>query len=62
VEASSGPDIPHNSYAHSLAGMSVQFILATGVDVGIGLRAMRLTYPGVECRRRGWYKSTIEHP
>jgi ABC-2 type transport system permease protein len=41
VEASSGPDIPYNSYAHSFAGMSVQFILMMGVDVGIALLAMR---------------------
>jgi ABC-2 type transport system permease protein len=41
VAASSGPDIPYNSYAHSFAGMSVQFILMMGVDVGITLLAMR---------------------
>jgi ABC-2 type transport system permease protein len=31
----------YNSYAHSFAGMGVQFILLLGVDIGIGLLAMR---------------------
>ena len=35
----SGP--AYNSYAHSFAGMSVQFILFMGVDAGIGLLLMR---------------------
>jgi ABC-2 type transport system permease protein len=41
VEATARADIPYNSYAHSFAGMSVQFILMMGVDVGIALLAMR---------------------
>ena len=31
----------YNSYAHSFAGMGVQFILLMGVDMGIGLLLMR---------------------
>jgi ABC-2 type transport system permease protein len=41
VAAVSRADVPYNSYAHSFAGMSVQFILMMGVDVGIALLAMR---------------------
>jgi ABC-2 type transport system permease protein len=32
---------PYNSYAHSFAGMGVQFILLMGVDMGVGLLLMR---------------------
>jgi ABC-2 type transport system permease protein len=31
----------YDGYAHSFAGMGVQFILLTGVDIGIGLLALR---------------------
>lgn len=41
VEASSKPEIKYNSYAHSFAGMGVQFILLMGVDTAIGLLMMR---------------------
>ncbi len=41
VEASSKPDIKYNSYAHSFAGMGVQFILLMGVDMAVGLLTMR---------------------
>lgn len=41
VEASSQPDVKYNSYAHSFAGMGVQFILLMGVDMAIGLLTMR---------------------
>ena len=42
VEAgAAGPDVGYNSYAHSFAGMGVQFILLMGVDMGIGLLLMR---------------------
>jgi ABC-2 type transport system permease protein len=41
IEAVARAGIPYNSYAHSFAGMSVQFILMMGVDVGIALLAMR---------------------
>lgn len=33
----------YNSFAHSFAGMSVQFILFMGIDFGIGLLVMRRT-------------------
>ena len=33
--------VPYNGYAHSFGGMSVQFILFMGVDVGIGMLVMR---------------------
>ena len=35
------PGAGYNSYAHSFAGMGVQFILLLGVDIGIGLLTMR---------------------
>jgi len=41
VEAGPRPDVKYNSYAHSFAGMGVQFILLMGVDMAIGLLAMR---------------------
>jgi ABC-2 type transport system permease protein len=41
VEAGAKPESRYNSYAHSFAGMGVQFILLMGVDLGIGLLAMR---------------------
>lgn len=42
VEArAEGPGAGYNSYAHSFAGMGVQFILMMGVDMGIALLAMR---------------------
>jgi ABC-2 type transport system permease protein len=33
--------VPYNSYAHSFAGMSVQFVLMMGVELGVGLLLMR---------------------
>jgi ABC-2 type transport system permease protein len=39
--AAGDTDVPYNGYAHSFAGMSVQFILFMGIDLGIGLLAMR---------------------
>ena len=33
--------IPYNGYAHSFAGMVVQFVLFLGIDVGIGLLQQR---------------------
>jgi ABC-2 type transport system permease protein len=39
VAVSSGPN--YNSYAHSFAGMSVQFILFMGIDAGVTLLLMR---------------------
>lgn len=41
LEATSRPDARYNSYAHSFAGMGVQFILMMGVDLGVGLLLMR---------------------
>jgi ABC-2 type transport system permease protein len=37
----SGKGIAYNGYAHSFAGMGVQFILFMGVDVGIGVLLQR---------------------
>ncbi len=42
VEAGVKPEVRYNSYAHSFAGMGVQFILLMGVDIGMGLLLMRL--------------------
>ena len=39
VAVSSGPS--YNSYAHSFAGMSVQFVLFMGIDAGVNLLLMR---------------------
>jgi ABC-2 type transport system permease protein len=33
--------VPYNSYAHSFAGMGVQFVLMMGVELGVGLLMMR---------------------
>ena len=41
VEAGDKLTTPYNSYAHSFAGMGVQFILLMGVDMGLGLLLMR---------------------
>jgi ABC-2 type transport system permease protein len=41
IEASAAPAEPYNSYAHSFAGMSVQFILFMGVELGIGVLLAR---------------------
>ena len=37
----SGENVPYNGYAHSFAGMGVQFILFVGIDVGMSLLVMR---------------------
>ena len=39
--ATSADDHAYNSYAHSFAGMSVQFILFMGIDIGIGVLLAR---------------------
>ena len=41
VEAGPQPEVKYNSYAHSFAGMGVQFILLMGVDMAVGLLTMR---------------------
>jgi ABC-2 type transport system permease protein len=41
IEASSQPEQAYNSYAHSFAGMSVQFILFMGVELGISVLLAR---------------------
>jgi ABC-2 type transport system permease protein len=40
-EATSGGDRRYNGYAHSFAGMGVQFILFMGIELGVGLLLMR---------------------
>jgi ABC-2 type transport system permease protein len=37
----SSTHVPYNGYAHSFAGMAVQFILFVGIDVGLGLLVLR---------------------
>ncbi len=37
----SGIGVQYNGYAHSFGGMGIQFILFVGIDVGMGLLAMR---------------------
>ena len=41
VAAGPKPEAHYNSYAHSFAGMGVQFILMMGVDMAVGLLTMR---------------------
>jgi ABC-2 type transport system permease protein len=41
VESGNQPDAKYSSYAHSFAGMGVQFILLMGVDMAVGLLTMR---------------------
>ena len=41
IEAGAKPEAHYNSYAHSFAGMGVQFILLMGVDMAVGLLTMR---------------------
>jgi ABC-2 type transport system permease protein len=33
----SGNDVPYNSYAHSFAGMGIQFLLFAAIDLGMGI-------------------------
>ena len=40
-EVTSGGDRRYNAYAHSFAGMGVQFILFMGIELGVGLLLMR---------------------
>ncbi len=40
-EVTSGEGIPYNAYAHSFAGMGVQFILFMGIEMGVGLLLLR---------------------
>jgi ABC-2 type transport system permease protein len=40
-EVTSGSDRKYNSYAHSFAGMGVQFILFMGIELGVGVLLMR---------------------
>ena len=51
-EASARPETKYNSYAHSFAGMGVQFVLLMGVDLGVGLLLMRRMGCGSDCARR----------
>ena len=41
TEVTSGKEKKYNAYSHSFAGMSVQFILFMGIDIGIGLLLTR---------------------
>ena len=41
TEVTSGKERKYNGYSHSFAGMSVQFIMFMGIDVGIGLLLTR---------------------
>jgi ABC-2 type transport system permease protein len=41
AEVTSGVDRKYNGYAHSFAGMGVQFVLFMGIEVGVGLLLMR---------------------
>jgi ABC-2 type transport system permease protein len=41
VRVTSGHDVTYNGYAHSFAGMTVQFLLLAGVDAGVVLLLLR---------------------
>ena len=41
TNVTSGNDVPYNGYAHSFAGMTVQFLLLAGVDAGVVLLLLR---------------------
>ena len=41
VRVTSGRDVTYNGYAHSFAGMTVQFLLLAGVDAGVVLLLLR---------------------
>jgi ABC-2 type transport system permease protein len=41
IESTARRDAPYNSYAHSFAGMGVQFILFMGIEVGVGVLLAR---------------------
>jgi ABC-2 type transport system permease protein len=41
INMTAGDNAPYNSYAHSFAGMTTQFILLTGIDAGIVLLLLR---------------------
>ncbi|MEO8103710.1 MAG: ABC transporter permease [Betaproteobacteria bacterium] len=41
IEVTSGKERKYNAYSHSFAGMSVQFIMFMGIDIGIGLLLAR---------------------
>ncbi len=41
TKMTAGNNAPYNSYAHSFAGMTTQFILLTGIDAGIVLLLLR---------------------
>jgi len=41
VESTARVDRPYNGYAHSFAGMGVQFILFMGIEVGVGVLLAR---------------------
>ena len=41
LEVGAKPEVRYNSYAHSFAGMGVQFVLLMGVDIGVTLLLMR---------------------
>ena len=40
-QVTSGPERNYNGYAHSFAGMGVQFVLFMGIEMGVGLLLMR---------------------
>jgi ABC-2 type transport system permease protein len=41
IESTASKDAPYNGYAHSFAGMGVQFILFMGIEVGVGVLLAR---------------------
>lgn len=59
LEVTSGKDKRYNAYAHSFAGMSVQFILFMGIELGMALLLMRRTGMWKRLRAAPLTRSTL---
>lgn len=58
-EAVTGSQVGYNGYAHSFAGMGVQFVLMLGVDLGVGLLLMRRSGLWLRLRAAPLSKGTV---
>jgi ABC-2 type transport system permease protein len=58
-EAVTGSRAGYNGYAHSFAGMGVQFVLMLGVDLGVGLLLMRRSGLWLRLRAAPLSKGTV---
>lgn len=58
-QAVTGAQAGYNGYAHSFAGMGVQFVLMLGVELGVGLLVMRRTGLWLRLRAAPLGKGTV---